>query len=59
MISDFAKLNYVFTLNPRENLDAFNIGNETRFANDPWKGKANVTADSKFLPSSSQGNFLM
>ena len=48
MISDFAKLNYVFTLNPRENLDAFNIGNETRFANDPWKGKANVTADSEF-----------
>lgn len=35
MASKFAHLNYEFTLNDRELLDAFFVGNETRFANDP------------------------
>ncbi|KAJ3545833.1 hypothetical protein NM688_g5581 [Phlebia brevispora] len=50
-IAEFAHLNYAFTLDRKEVLDAFDIGNETRYFNDPGLNstRQNVDAQVKYV----------
>jgi len=34
LVMDYTERNYIFTINTRYSLDAFSLGNETRFLND-------------------------